>query len=261
VQPTSRCRVVGRIEGPDRQGLPATIACWHHERFEHVRAVAAADGSVSLAVPPGTVDVLFEHPGFASHALRDMPIEPRTGLDFGTITLGSGGVLFGSVRGPDGMPPAECTLSLVTDGQRFHANYNAGTYRFPTVPVGPYSLLVQTEGASAAFQVTVEANGEKEQNVELRQGVPRKLRVRLPPAAGTACGLCLRSPDRALAWLTTGAVRDAAPGSTCEVEFTAYLPPGGYEAMAWGAQGHEARKSIRFVVGDDAEVLLELAPR
>lgn len=246
-----------------QQPLPASIACWHHERAEHVRFSARNDGTAQLAdVPAGTLDLLFEHPGQASTSRRDVAVRANDTVDLGIVLLGEGGGLFGSVRGPDGAPPRECSLTVVADAQRFHATYGGGSYRFPTLPAGEYRLLVQAPGiAAAAFSITVEAGVDKQQDVELRAGVCRTLRVVVPPTAPASVALAIRAPGQPMEWLATAMAGRTTGGGEREVEFTAWMAPGTYEVVAWSAGGYEARTPVAFGPGDVGDVLLRLVRR
>ncbi|MBL8752061.1 MAG: carboxypeptidase regulatory-like domain-containing protein, partial [Planctomycetes bacterium] len=258
--PFTPARITGRIADAHGSGLPGTIACWHHERAEWVQFRAAADGSFGLGdVPPGTLDLLVEHPGLASVPVRELRLAAGELEDLGTLSLGSGGTLFGAVRGPGGMAPEQCDLTAVADGRRFHAEYRGGTYRFPTIPAGDYTLLVSGAGlAAVAFPISIVADTEKMQDVELQTGVRREIRVVLPPDAGSSCGLALRVAGSTMRWLDTGGTTQK-PGVETEVTFVAWMAPGTYEAVAWTATGFEARQGIVFAAGDDREVRLTVA--
>jgi hypothetical protein len=260
VTPLVWARCTGRIADAHGNGLPGTIACWHHERAEWVQFRAKADGTFVLAeVPPGTLDVMVEHPGLASAALRDLRLAEGEPRDLGTFTLGRGGTLYGTVRGPGGIPPELCSLAAVADGRRFDASYGAGEYRFPILPAGDYTLLVNGPGlAGEAFPITILADTEKLQDIKLGAGVRRVVRVVLPAGAGHACGLALRVAGSTMRWLDTGGCQPT-PGETAEVKFVAWMAPGTYEAVAWTASGLEARQTVVFAAGDDSEVRLTLA--
>jgi hypothetical protein len=263
VPPPELGRIAARVEGPGQAGVPARITCWHHERAERVIATANADGTVLLHdVPAGTLDLAFEHARLAAAARRGVAVARGEQKDLGTIALGVGGVLFGEVRGPAGEVPPECELTLVALPRlRFDAAYSGGTYRFPPAPPGAYQLLVQCPGlAGWSWPVTVVADQETQQNVVLAAGVPRRVRVELPPGAPGAFALALKVPGKpGVASMTTGGVQ-RVPGAAHSVPFVLYMPPGAaYEAVAW-ADGWEARTTLRFVAGDDAEVTLRLQP-
>ncbi len=260
VTPFEHGRITGRTETQQQAAIPAAIACWHHERAEHVRLVAQADGTVLMPeVPIGTVDLLFEYPGHAGAAHRELVITKAATLDLGTIVLGAGGVLFGNVRGPDGRPPSDCQLTIVRAGQRFHATYADGAFRFPTLPTGVHTLLVQgPELASVSFAITIDGGVEKQQDIELRAGVPRRLRVDLPADGPTAIGLGLRLPNTTCQWMASGGVQRTSNAEDQHVDFVAFMAPGTYEAVAWAVGGWETRQPVTFVVGDDSEVRLVL---
>lgn len=260
-------QVVGRVVANDGAAVPARIGCWHYERAEYVSLQAAADGTVQCRVPPGTLDLLFEHPGCASAARRDLLIVSGQTLDLQTVALGAGGTLFGTVLGPGGRAPDECVVTALSDdearrGQRFQAEYRAGTFRFPTLPTGNYSLLVQGPSLAAARRaVSIEADHETAVDVVLEVGVPRHLKVILPPGAPGAIALALRPPNqREPQWLATVGAQQEGPGERW-VDFLACLAPGSYEAVAWATGGWEARQPVAFGEGDDSEIVLELRPK
>jgi hypothetical protein len=259
--PTAYGRIDGRVETAAHQGVPAAIACWHHERAEHVRFTAAADGTIAWRdVPPGTLDLLCEHPGCASTPRRDLALDPNGRLDLGTIVLAGGGGLSGNVRGPDGLPPSDCQLTMfVGENGRYYADYAAGAYRFPSLPTGEHRLLVQGQGlAAATFPVRIDANTEHQRDVDLRAGVPRKFRVVIPKGAPTACALAIRPPQQNMQWMATAGVQRGPSAAESEVEFVAFMAPGTYEAVAWAGRGWEVRVPVVFVAGDDSELRLEL---
>lgn len=263
VSPRAPGIVRGRIETAERLEIPATGTAWHHEHAEFVRFVAATDGSFVLGdVPPGTLDLQFAHPGHAPATRRDLAVAAGADVDLGTIALAIGGVLFGNVRGPDGLPPAQCQLTILDHDQHYQAEYLGGTYRFSSIPVGEHTLLVQGPGLdAAAFRVTIAANLELQQDIELRAGVARRVRIDVPPGGPASVSLAIRPANAPLRWFATAPVqRDRTSSPGC-AEFVASMAPGDYEAVAWAAGGYEQRAAIRFVPGDDSELRLVLAPR
>lgn len=261
----ARGLIRGQVVTDAQLPVPATIQCWHHERAEFVRFTASARGDVLLPdVPAGTVDLLFEYPGHASIARRDLQLQPRDQLDLGTLVLGSGGALHGSVRGPDGLPPDDCQLTVFTKEQgRYEANYSAGSYRFPTLPSGNHELVVQGHGlAAASFSIVVTANTDVQQDVQLEAGVPHRIRVVLPAAAPGVCALALLASNRKMQWSATGSLAAAAAsaGSNPErsIEFVAFLAPGTYAAVARAVGGFEASAAVTFALGVDGPTTLRL---
>ncbi|MGB3970179.1 MAG: carboxypeptidase-like regulatory domain-containing protein, partial [Planctomycetota bacterium] len=259
--PVSGGSITGRIETAGHVGVPASVTCWHHERAERVRLLATTDGTIAFAaVPAGTLDLLCEHPGHAGAARRDLSLPPFGRLDLGLIVLGSGGALSGTVRGPGGTTPEHCQLTvLAQDQQRFHADYSGGAYRFPTLPAGNHTLLVQAAGlAAVSFAIDVGANTEKVQDVELRAGVARRFRVVIPREAPGHCALAIRPPGQTMQWLATGGGQRPDDQAALAIEFVACMVPGAYEAVAWAAGGWEARLPVVFTAADDSEVVLTL---
>ncbi len=252
--------VTAIVQTAQQQPVAATIGCWHHERAEHVRFTARADGTFAMPrVPAGTIDLLFEHPGYASTARRDLTITAGQTIELGVVVLGIGGALFGNVRGPDGSGPADCALTVLVGSQRFVATYGGGAYRFPTLPAGEHVLLVQGVGlAAASFPITIAPGVDLQQDVELRTGVPRVVRVHAPPGAPATVALAIRVAGKPMQWLATGVAQASADG-TRVAEFTASMAIGTYEALAWAAGGFEARATIGFGAGDDSVVVMQLA--
>lgn len=263
VAPTATGNVTALVLTQQQQPVPASIACWHHERAEHVRFTARNDGVALLVdVPAGTIDLLFEYPSHASTARRDIDVRPIDTVDLGVIVLGEGGGLFGSVRGPDGNPPRECSLTVLADAQRFHATYGGGAYRFPILPAGEYRLLVQAPGiAAAAFAVQVDPGVDKQQDIELRAGACRTVRIAVPPPAPASIALAIRVPDQPMQWLATAVAAKTTAADAREVEFVVCVAPGSYEAVAWAAGGYEVRAPVDFGLGNDSDVLLRLGRR
>jgi hypothetical protein len=150
---------------------------------------------------------------------------------------------------------------VIGDGprsQRYHATYTGGSYRFPTLPVGTHTLLVQGPRLAAAkFPITITANEDTEQPIQLLAGVPRNLRVVIPPKAPGAIALAIRLEKQPMQWLTTAGVQGDT-NSTRSVAFVAFLAAGTYEAVAWAAGDWNAHQTVVFVEGDDGEVTLEL---
>jgi len=252
--------VTAIVQTVQQQPIAATIACWHHERAEHVRFTARADGTFALPrVPAGTIDLLFEHPGHASTARRELAITAGQTVELGVVALGIGGALFGNVRGPDGSGPSDCVLTVLAGGQRFEATYGGGAYRFPTLPAGDHVLLVQGAGLAAmSFPIAIAAGVDLLQDIELRAGVPRAVRVHAPPGAPATVALAIRVAGKPMQWLATGVGQPSTDGSRV-AEFTACMAPGTYEALAWAAGGFEARATIGFGASDDTAIVMQLA--
>ncbi len=265
VDPTApRARMIGRVLGEARAPLPATIVCLHHERRETAQFQASADGVVDLrSVPPGTIDVAIEHAGHAPEIRRGLTARVNQPIDLGTIVLGKAAVLTGSVRDHTGAAPEQVELCLQTKDRRIPGDYVAGVYRFPTAPPGPAILQVQGPGIAAhTFAVQLAAGVERQQDIELRAGVPRRIVVVAPDAAGTTVTLALRPAGKPHQWLGSAVVRPRPTASQHgAAEFVAWMAPGTYEAIAWTATGFEARTSVTFTPADGTEVTMELEPQ
>lgn len=260
-------RLVGRSEAADGRPLPATITGWHFERAERVSFQASAQGVIDLAdLPAGTLDLLFEHPGFASVPQRNLTVGPRQLLDLGTIKLSAGGTVHGTVRGPGGTAPDDCQLTMLSAkeaGPRYFPTYTAGSFTFPTMPPGDYHLVVQANGLAArTLPVAVVVDTSTPVDVDLDVGVARRVKVVLPPAAPGTFQLAFRPARPPLQWLTATSV-PGDPALARSQDFTVCLPPGEYFAVAWAVGGpevgrYEARETVQFRAGDESEVVLEL---
>ncbi|MBL8731958.1 MAG: carboxypeptidase regulatory-like domain-containing protein, partial [Planctomycetes bacterium] len=254
----SRAELRGRVTYLGQEAITADIECWHIERAEWVTFRTSNDGSfVVRGVPDGTLDVTVRATGHVPVPRPGLTITGGQDLDLGTVVLGAAGMLAGKVIGPDGLPPTTCELFLVQGDDRHDADYSAGAYRFPAVPPGLHTLHVQgPQFAAATFPVTILAQVELVRDVELRAGVARRFRVSAPPEAGDRVSLALRQTGQEMVWTAS-----AALGSQGAAEFAASMAPGQYEAVAWGRRGFEARTTVVFQAGNEAEVQLELRPK
>lgn len=253
-------RVRGRVQTTAQGPLPAALVCWHHERQEIAQFRAGDDGTFDLAaVPPGTIDLHVEHPSHSTLSLRDLAVPVAPPLDLGTLSLEAGATLYGDVTGPDGLPPAELEVTLLTP-KRLRGDYAAGVYRFATAPPGRHVLQVQGPTVAAeTFVVELQAGVERRQDMRLEAGVARRFEVVVPQAADRVVSLALRRPEEAHTWLATAVVEDAV--GNARAAFDACMLPGAYEAVAWAGADWEARLQVVFTPGDDGLVVLELVPR
>ena len=134
------------------------------------------------------------------------------------------------------------------------AAFNGGTYRLGSIPPGRHVLQVQGRGvAGASFPIELTAATERTQDIQLLAGVARRIEVTAPAAAGPFVSLAVRVPGQAHQWWSGQARVEGAP-----TEFLAYMAPGTYEVLAWGAGGWQAQASIEFATGTEAPVRLEL---
>lgn len=252
-------RVLGRVETAAQGPLPAALVCVHHERQEIAQFRADDDGTFDLPlVPPGTIHLHVEHPSHSTLSLRDLTVPVAATLDLGTLALEAAATLYGDVTGPDGLPPADLEVTLLTP-KRVRGDYAAGTYRFAAAPPGRHVLQVQGSGVAAAtFVVELQAGVERRQDMRLEAGVPRRFEVTVPAAADRVVSLALRRPGAAHTWLAGTVVADT-PG-VGRAEFVAWLLPGVYEVLAWAGTGWEARQQVTFAPGDDSVVVLDLLP-
>lgn len=255
--------MVARVVTSEQAPLAATFACYHHERRETVQFRARDDGTLAVPrVPPGTLDVYIEHPGYAPTAQKRLEVRAHTPVDLGLVVLGAAAALHGTVTGPGRSLPEQLEITLLTKGRRLTAEYTAGTYRFAAAPPGQHVMQVQGPGVCATnFVVQLSAGVDREQDIELRAGVPRRILVLAPAAAGPVVSIAIRRPDEAHTWNGAAHVQPGAPGSSHgTAEFTAWMAPGTYEVVAWTPSPWEGRAQVTFVLGDDSPVSIELHP-
>jgi hypothetical protein len=253
----------GRVQTSTLEPLPATLICWHHQRQEQARFRAEADGTFRLdAVPPGTIDLYVDHPGYARLTRPDIVVLPGSAGTLDTLVLDASAVLFGQVTGPNGEVPDDLQVTLRTDGQPVVGEYSAGTYRFAQAPPGRHVLQVQgTAVAAANFVVELQAGVDRQQDMQLEAGVPRRVVVHAPLGAGTSVTLALRRPGAAHIWHGTSALQSDGSTGQARGEFLVYMAPGSYEALAWSSDPWEGHTTITFVPGDDSPVAFDLVAR
>lgn len=247
--------VRGQVQSSDQQPLAATVSIWHHEMRRYARCEADRDGRFQIdRIPGGSIDLYIDHPGYAGFAQQSVPVQPGAETDLGVLVLGAAAALHGTVTGPDGRPPEQLEIYILTGHQRLVAEYAGGTYRLGSIPPGRHVLQVQGRGvAGASFPIELSAATERTQDIQLLAGVARRIEVMAPAAAGNFVSLAVRVPGQAHQWLSGQARVEGAPS-----EFLAYMAPGSYEVLAWGAGGWQAQASIEFATGTEAPVRLEL---
>ncbi|MBL9078575.1 MAG: carboxypeptidase regulatory-like domain-containing protein [Planctomycetes bacterium] len=255
--------LTGRVQTSTQEPVPATLICWHHQRQEQARFQALADGTFLLdAVPPGTIDLYAEYPGYARLARPNLDVTAGPPDSVGTLVLDASAVLFGQVIGPNGESPADLQIRLLTDAQPVVGEYAAGTYRFASAPPGRHVLQVQgTSVAPANLVVELQAGVERQQDMQLQAGVPRRVVVRAPTNAGTMVSLALRRVGEAHIWHGAAVLEIDGNAGQGRAEFLVYMAPGSYEAIAWTGEAWEGHATIPFVVGDDSPVAFSLVAR
>lgn len=247
--------VRGQVQSSSQQPLAATVSMWHHEMRRYARYEADRDGRFRIdRIPTGSIDLYIDHPGFAGFAQQSVPVQPGTEVDLGVLVLGAAAALHGTVTGPDGRPPEQLEIYILAKDQRLVAEYAGGTYRLGSIPPGRHVLQVQGRGvAGASFPIELAAATERTQDIQLLAGVARRIVVTAPAIAGTFVSVAVRIPGQAHQWLSGQARVEGAP-----TEFLAYMAPGTYEVLAWGAGGWQAQASIEFGTGTETPVRLEL---
>lgn len=245
----------GTVRSAQQAPLAASVTVWHRGMRRTARTTAGTDGTFRVErVPPGTVDVSIELPGNVAANRFDLPVTGGPDTDLGVIELGLAAAIHGTVTGPDGQPPEQLEVFVMTKEQRLVAEYSGGTYRIGSLPPGRHELQVQGRGVAAAtFPIEVPAGVELQQDLQLQAGVPRRFVVQAPAAAGSYLSFGLRRADGAHQWISGQARRDAA-----SLEFVAWMAPGNYEAVAWGAEGWVAKLPVEFPGPDDTPTPLVL---
>jgi protocatechuate 3,4-dioxygenase beta subunit len=249
--------VRGVVRSDAQQNVPARLGVWHHQRAEYLATVAGADGTFVLAeIPPGTVDLDFEHPGLQRLQRAGIVVSSGGESDLGVVALAAAGILHGVVRGPDGQPPSQVQVTLLAGADSQVAVWQDGSYRFASVPPGKHTVQVQAEGAAGAtFEVTVAAGQPTQRDVDLVAGVSRTIRVLVPAGAGPQISLALQPEGSPLQWAASQTLPGQHGG---EVQFVAWMAPGQHEAVAWSGTTWRARQTIVFAPGATGEVRLTL---
>ena len=255
----------GRVVVSNAAGVPATIGCWHDERHEYARYAADGNGQFVIThAPVGTVYLTIEHPGHVTFESGGLQLLPAADLDLGIIALHRGGGLYGTVRGPTGVAPANCELKLLSglNQQPVHAEYVDGSYRFVDVPAGPHTLLVQGEQlAPASFPITITAGSDLPRDIELLQGLHRQVRVAVPADGGTKLKLMMRTTDGLTRWLATGNVLRDGPNQQGYALFETWMPSGTFEVLAATNAGYQSSTTITYDSLEGPVFVLQVAPR
>jgi hypothetical protein len=255
--------VHGRVLDATATGVPATIGCWHYERREYARYTADSDGRFRIArAPVGTIDLTIEHPGHVAHVTGALETVRGLPIDLGTVQLALGGGLYGNVVGPGGTAPPDCTLALVQPGtgRELQASYDGGGYRFTGVAPGTHTLLVRGNGiAGASLPVTIEAGVDLPLDLEVHQGIYRRILVRVPRGGGRRATLALRAADD-VRWMATGTIARGGGGDGVAT-FETWMVAGSYEVVVGTDGGHQARQTVRYAPNGTTELTLRTAPR
>lgn len=260
-----RTMLTGRVLGSNATGAVARIGCWHQQSREYARYTSNSDGSFTIRdVPVGTVNVTIEFQGHVAHESGDLQLQPNVPVDLGTVQLELGGGLFGSVIGPAGVAPAECSLSILVSEprRRLTAEYFDGAYRFVEVPAGKHTLVVQAKDlAAASFPITIQAGADLPRDVELQVGIKRPIRVHVPAAAGYRVTLSMHAQASTPGWIATGQVQRHRPGVAGYALFDTCMVAGEYTVRAVTPQGYEAEGTLRYTHDETEPFVIELAPR
>ena len=107
-----------------------------------------ADGLVEIKdVPAGKYGLTIKHRGHETHR-QDLLVQPDARLDLGTLKLGSGGAIRGTVAFPDDAPMriAEVELTQVGGKRTETTIANQGSFRFDGLSTGKYKLRARPIG-------------------------------------------------------------------------------------------------------------------
>ncbi|MCA8978019.1 MAG: carboxypeptidase regulatory-like domain-containing protein [Planctomycetes bacterium] len=257
--------VTGHIESTSHEQLAAAISCWHVALQQTVKTVAGLDGSFRFdGVPAGAIVLFLSHPGYLE-TTQNGEVQPGSRLDLGVITMAYGSAVHGRVSGNElsgndptgqgGLLPEQLAISIQTAGQRFTAEFSAGSYRFEAIPPGSHRLLVQGPGiAAASLPIEVAAGVDLEQDIVVVRGLGRTIRV-TTTADCSWITLALQQRGKPYTWIA------GQPRGNGMVEFTAHMAAGSYEAIAWDDSGHEGSTMVTFATGSEPPVTVRLDPK
>jgi hypothetical protein len=254
--------VAVRVVDEQQRPLSVRARLRHAMRNEAVRQTAGDDGALQFReVPPGKLELQLDHPQQAT-LWQSIELDPNFDLDLGTLVMGRGARLHGSVKGPDGRAPAECQVTLFAGEQTLVGSYLGGHYEITGIPRGGLQLQVQATGCvSASWPIELGVGEDREQELVLRAGVPRTLAVEVPKHGGELVNLVLRPKDGFAQWRTQSSVVRPSLTADGTAVAEAWMAPGEYELLAWTAAGHEARATVAFAVGDTSEFRVRLLPK
>lgn len=251
-------RISGRITDAAGLGVAARIDIWHEGgRSATYRANDA--GNFDLAgIPIGEVHLSFAHPDHPTRSLPDVHVQPGAREDLGTLQFEPPAFLAGSLIGPDGVPPTAATIRLLNGRGEVAGTATLQGGRWNATPVGPgsYRVSVQAQGcAPASTPITLVAGERKELRIELRVGLPRRIRVRAP--AGADCGswasLAVADEHGDRQWEAGLAMSDGV------AEFLVFMPAGNHPVAVRARRGWQALAVVPFAEGDLPPIELELS--
>lgn len=251
-----RVRLHGNVHSQGLEPLPATVTVWHAGLQRAAQVTADANGQFAMeAVPVGKIEVTVAHPGHATS--RPIPIELRSGtdVDLGAIMLAPAGSMHGSVHGPDGQPPTELEVFVITDDEAVvPGEYAGGQYRINLLPAGRHRLHVQgPQVAAATFAIEIQPEVDLQQDMRLLAGMRRPFVIEGEAAAGNRWTLLLRQPGEREQWLA----QSPRPANG-NAAFVAWLAPGDYEAIAFSNEGWRAMARVTITAGEESPVRLQL---
>lgn len=251
--------IAGAVRGPDAMPRSATVEIWHDGLRVFARYPVGSDGELRVAgVPAGALQITVVHPDHPRRRLDPCTLAAGTELHLGEIRLEEGAHVFGTLLGPDGLPPADATIRMLQGGRDLgKAVYAAGTFRSPPLPAGLYTMLVQGDRvAPGRFDVELAAGESRPIEVRLETGYLRRIRVVAPANAATGgwTSLHLRRGDEGI-W-------SAGQPLGAQADFDAWLSPGEYEVVAVAGNGYRARGRLHCSangLGADPPLVLTLA--
>ncbi|MCA8951893.1 MAG: carboxypeptidase regulatory-like domain-containing protein, partial [Planctomycetes bacterium] len=250
--------LAGRLRTPTGEVAAATVYCWHRDRGQTVEVAADDGGAFEFrGVPPGDVIVACRCAGFLAPHL-ELVLGAGERRDLGVIALRAGAIVSGRVTATDGKPLRDLAVAIETaDGSRLAATCSDAGFRFEAVPAGRHRLLVHGDGiAASAVPIAVEAGVELVQDIRVEPGVSRAISVHDPLGSGGRVTLELGRAGEPRALVLAGGGADPRP-----VEFTACMPPGTYDAVAWNEAGRRGKARVTFTAGGAPPVAIELRER
>tara|TARA_R110002072_G_scaffold87129_7_gene196726 strand:- start:36503 stop:39037 length:2535 start_codon:yes stop_codon:yes gene_type:complete len=259
-----RSSIVGRVLSSEANGVAATIDCQHQQTGERARHAAQDDGHFTIDdVPVGNVTIKISYTDHVTHR-SVLQLQPSVQVDLGTVQLPLGGGLYGTVIGPTGTAPTDCTLTLLVKKPRreIRAEYVGGAYRFAAAPAGQHTLQIQGEQlAGASFRVTIKAGLDQQQDIAMEQGLHRVIRVVVPAEGGDRVSLVLSANGEDARWIATNSVQRSEPDGPGFALFDTWMVPGSYQVIALTPQRHEGQGIVLYAIDDAEPFVLPLAPR
>jgi hypothetical protein len=241
------------VVGPDGKGRASVLELLHEPRQRFARYATGSDGSVRInGIPAGSLLLDVRHVDHPRLRVR-VDVAPGANTDLDRLELGAGGVVSGTISGPDGTPIDEVVIYVLdADGKDAGAaDCAGGTFRSPVLAAGRYTLMVQGEGMAPEPVVVMIANGvEAQLPIQLIEGIKRRISVTAgPPGTGLVTVAVFASPigrQGELVW------RTHLPLSNGRAEIDCGLAPGGYRVVARDDRQRRGEGDVVVRLGDPA---------